>query len=363
MPATKNSLIRYKILDELLSDRTMRYNLDTLLDALNRRLLDQGCLGVSKRTLQYDLQYIEQEFLDCVTILHEPMEMHSAKTDKSQIMNWIHYEKPSQSIFKKPMTENEKQIISLSLSVLGHFEGIPNMATLELLRNSMNIKTQENQYVRMESCCLENTSFFGELYNAIVNSYAVKLVNHEFINPEEKQVVIIHPVQLREYNNRWYVVGKVELESGKLSSKPRLYRLDSLDSVEALPTHNYCFYNGNIDDYFEDIIGVTNYKNEPCQTIIFWISEVSKGYAESKPFHGSWKKLRGDRETEYRTKYPQLEQGAFFQIDCKLNYELIRELSSFGPHLVVLEPDNIRQKVYDRAKEMCNIYDTLNEND
>lgn len=360
MPNSKNSLIRYKILDELLSDHTMRYNIDTLLDKLNRRLLEDGSgEGISKRTLQYDLQYMEQEFQDCITIVREPMGMHSEKTDSDQIMNWIHYEDRSQSIFVKPMTENEKQLISQTLSLLGHFEGIPNMDGLERLRSLTNTSLSNNSVVRMESCCLENTSFFGELFSAITNRKAVKLVHHEFQNPEEKLVHIIHPHQLREYNNRWYVVGRTEEDNGRLSTTPWLFRLDSLDSVEVLIQHKYCQYTDDFDEYFEDVIGVTNYKDVPCQTIVFWISDTSKGYAESKPFHGSWKKFKGDKEADYRARYPQLEGGAFFQIECKDNYELIRELSSFGEHLVVLEPSNIQKKIYERAKSMCHIYEEI----
>ena len=36
--------------------------------------------------------------------------------------------------------------------------------------------------------------------------------------------------------------------------------------------------------------------------------------------------------------------------------ELIRELSSFGKDLIVLSPDNIRQKVFDHVVEQCKAY-------
>ena len=54
-----------------------------------------------------------------------------------------------------------------------------------------------------------------------------------------------------------------------------------------------------------------------------------------------------------------LEDGAFFRIDCKENYELIRELTSFGNDLIVLEPSEIQEKVYSCIKSMKDSYQLL----
>ena len=54
-----------------------------------------------------------------------------------------------------------------------------------------------------------------------------------------------------------------------------------------------------------------------------------------------------------------LEGGAFFSIDCIENYELIRELSSFGKDLLVLSPADIQQKVYDRVAAQFHAYQML----
>ena len=47
-----------------------------------------------------------------------------------------------------------------------------------------------------------------------------------------------------------------------------------------------------------------------------------------------------------------LSGGMFFRIDCKENYELIRELSSFGENLIVVEPSIIQEKIIDRIDAM-----------
>lgn len=48
---------------------------------------------------------------------------------------------------------------------------------------------------------------------------------------------------------------------------------------------------------------------------------------------------------KFRQTFPMLRGGHFFSIECKENYELIRELTSFGKEVVVLSPIYIRDKI------------------
>ena len=61
-------------------------------------------------------------------------------------------------------------------------------------------------------------------------------------------------------------------------------------------------------------------------------------------------------EIFHRRQYPTLEGGAFFSIDCIENYELIRELTSFGADLVVLSPEEVRCSVIQRIEEIYQAY-------
>lgn len=47
-----------------------------------------------------------------------------------------------------------------------------------------------------------------------------------------------------------------------------------------------------------------------------------------------------------------LFKGRFFSIDCKENYELIRELTSFGKELIVLSPKLIQERVFEWIDEL-----------
>ena len=107
---------------------------------------------------------------------------------------------------------------------------------------------------------------------------------------------------------------------------------------------------------FEDVVGVTLYEDRPVEHILFWVSDASKNYVITKPIHESQILYQGEKEQTLHTKYPSLEGGSFFSVDCIYNYELIRELCSFGMDLIVLQPSSILDEIINRVREMNEKY-------
>ena len=90
--------------------------------------------------------------------------------------------------------------------------------------------------------------------------------------------------------------------------------------------------------------------------ILFWVSDASKDYVATKAIHGSQVRLKGEVEQNLRSQYPNLEGGAFFTIDCICNYELIRELTSYGKELIVLSDCEVRNDILKRIHGMIDNY-------
>ena len=63
MPANKNAMTRYKILDDLLNNRYHNYSLDDLTEEVNYRLSEMypDTNGVVRRTIEKDIFYLEYE--------------------------------------------------------------------------------------------------------------------------------------------------------------------------------------------------------------------------------------------------------------------------------------------------------------
>lgn len=346
-------MTRYKILDELLSNQYHNYSLDDLTEEVSSRLADMypDTNGVGRRQIEKDIHYLEYEgpFLaeiDRYTITGYDMEKQKAFTKKC-----LRYSDPSYSIFKKELSDDEEYLLKEVLSMLGQFEGLPNLKALEGLRLSLGLKHDGREIISLTRNPLEKSNFIGELFTAISHRLVVELHYHTFSNPQTGLSAIVHPYLLKEYNHRWFLFAAADSDQKFLC-----FAIDRLDKVIPLPYYKYMDYKGDINEQFEDIVGVTINETSPVYQICFWVSDASKDYVATKPIHESQRNIKGTTELELREQYPMLQNGSIFRIDCKENYELIRELSSFGKELVVLSPKSIREKIERRIDEMGNIY-------
>lgn len=357
MPVNKNAMTRYKILDELLSSRYHNYSLDDLTEEVNSRLVKMypESNGVVRRTIEKDISYLEYEGPFLVEIERYTVLGYDSIKQKSVSKQCLRYATLGFSIFKKEMTTDEEYLLREALSLLGQFDGLPNLEALESLRLGLGVKQDERKIISFTHNPLENTNLLGELFTAISQQQVVEIHYHKFGTPNNIQTIKIHPYLLKEYNRRWFVVGAAE-DGGRIMC----YSLDRINKVIPLPSHSYQSYNGDINEYFEDIIGVTNYSNKEAYSILFWVSDQSKDYVLSKPLHDSQKHYTGTSCSKYRNLYPNLMGGDFFSIECKENYELIRELTSFGADLIVLSPDFICTEIRKWITNMQKVYTSPN---
>ena len=126
-----------------------------------------------------------------------------------------------------------------------------------------------------------------------------------------------------------------------------------------MPSVSYKKFDGDILKRYEEVIGVTFYPDKDLQHIEFWVSDASNDFVATKPMHHSQHAVSIAREKELRDAYPKLNGGTFFSIDCRENYELIRELTSFGKELLVISPVELRNTVCNRIVEMTAAYADL----
>lgn len=351
MPANKNAVTRYYILDKLLANRYHHYSTEDLCRLVNEELEERE-QHVSRRTIELDLHYLEYESPFVAEIEHYQIDDVSPRTLKTIKKCCHRYADPNFSIFKKDMTEDEKYLLSEALSMLGQFDGLPNLEGLESLRKGLKVK-EDRQIVSFTRNPLENSTIFGELFTTISQQQVVELHYHRFDTPDEDRQVVVYPYLLKEYNRRWFLIA-ADTDKVVLT-----FALDRIDKVVPLPAKEYIKYEGNLKERFEDIVGVTLYEDRPVQTIIFWVSDYSKDYVATKPLHESQTFYHDEKDNELRQQYPMLEGGSFFSIDCIENYELIRELTSFGKDLLVLSPASIQQKVKDHVTSQIQSYQSL----
>ena len=344
-------MTRYQILDGLLSDRYHAYSINDLLIELNNQLNALGLDAIGRRMLEKDIHYIEYEG----PFLAEIERYYATGFDRDKMESirkqCLRYADPTYSIFKKELTDDEAFLLSEALSMLGQFDGLPNLQALEKLRRGFRAEKRK-QVISFTKNPLANSTILGELFTACTHQQVIELHYHTYAEPELSRCLNLYPYLLKEYNRRWFLFGAAE-QDGKLLN----FALDRIDKVVPLPSHSFIDYDGDLNERFEDIIGVTLYDNRPIEHIVFWVSDASKGYVKTKPLHESQKCYNSDRDTIFRQQYPTFTGGAFFSIDCIQNYELIRELTSFGKELIVLQSNgDTKEVIYKRICEMKDKY-------
>ncbi|MFR9503193.1 MAG: WYL domain-containing protein, partial [Rikenellaceae bacterium] len=274
-------------------------------------------------------------------------------TQKSFAKRCLRYSDPSFSIFKKSMTDDERHLLSEALSMLGQFDGLPNLDSLENLRLSLGVG-ESSRVISFTKNPLENSNLLGALFTAITNRQVIEIEYCAFTIASESNKIVIHPYLLKEYNRRWYLFAAADNDDKLLS-----FSLDRINEVVALPSRTYIESTQDLNDHFDDIIGVTLLSDNPIEKILFWVSDISKHYVATKPLHDSQKHYQSIKEQSYREQYPMLNGGYFFSIECRKNYELIRELSSFGKELLVLSPQSIQDEVLKRLNNTLSEYEKL----
>ena len=340
MPTNKNALIRYKYLDRLLSDYHHFYDIHDLTEKVNDMLYEDGFPEVTQRCIEKDINTLE----------YAPFSAPIERFNKNG-KRCIHYENRSFSIFKKEISREEQNLLREVLSTIGQFDGLDNFGWLEDFKIGLHIEERRQIISFSNNPYLQNSNLLGTLFDNISNEVVIKLSYHTF-SDETIRSIDFHPYLLKQYNDRWFLLGASDSDMKILN-----FALDRIDKVEPLPEKKYIKCPDELFERFDDIVGVTLYENRPLEHILLWVSDISKGYVDTKPIHGSYTPIKGEAEQQLRIQYPQLQSGLFFTLDCIPNYELIRELCSYGKELVVLQSNGqIQDDIYKRICEMVDNY-------
>ena len=337
----KNAIMRYKILDSLLSNRNRYYSISELLEKVNEALELDGMEPVSRRCIEKDLNTLECAPYEAVI---ERVWYHGKKC--------IRYAEEGFSIFTKKLTEEEENLLSEVLNTIGQFDGLDTFEWLDSLKKRLDIK-EHRRIIQFDSNpYFEGRNLIGSLFTAISNKQVLALKYHTFKDPQVKEVVV-YPYLLKEYNNRWFLI--VGVEDGTILN----FALDRIDDFKPMPHIDYIEPDEDLESRFDDIVGVTLFKDKPTEDILLWVNEEGYQYVKTKPLHGSQRDVKGEEDKAVRKRYPALQGGRFFRLQCILNYELEQLLMSKMNQLVVLEPATLKDSLINRIKKMDSLYSSI----
>lgn len=185
---------------------------------------------------------------------------------------------------------------------------------------------------------IENIS---TLADAIVNKYPIKLAYQPYW-AEQQQIIYVHPYHLKQFNNRWFLIGKPE----NLDAIHN-YAVDRIKAVEHL-SKKYIESDIDFSEYFDDVIGVS-VSDGPIEHLELMVSKFRYPYIQTKPLHWSQRHIK-EKDTD---------DHVFISLDVIPNRELISLLLSFGSDVIVISPKEIQDIVLKNIEASLTTYKNL----
>ena len=372
MPSNKNAVIRYMFLDQLLSDRYHKYTCEKLLEKVNEKLAFAGYpliggdrkdydrhIRSGKRVIQLDLQALQDY----------PFNMEIDNSERLDGKPVYRYADQTQSLFSKQISDEEKRLLQEVLNTLGQFSGLDNFEWLQDLQERLNAQDafgrgkldQDNQLKRRiisfsSNEFLQGRSYLGTLFSLISNKKVVDVAYQPFGGDE--RTIRLYPYLLKQYNDRWYLIGT------PLGTEQKEYRkgfyvnlpLDRMNGIQAVEGVGYVECEEDFEERYEDIIGLTYFEEEPVQDVIIAVKESFSGYVETSPLHSSQTRLRAEEQAKMHVRYPALEEYAFYKFSLRMNREFYSTVYRLCPEVVIVSPEEVRDKM---ATDYFQVIDTI----
>lgn len=329
MPITRKPLLRAEILDELLAHG--RWTGQELLTRLNDKLEDLDEKTIDARTLKRDLDFLEFE-------KHAPL--HRPKKGSMA----YYYTEPF-SLRNIPLDSDEVASLKEAITILSNVENFEMIGDLDVivakLENRIHTNLPANRSVVQfeDHTHAKGIHWFSELFDAIREQTALQINYQSFKQPQPKDYVI-HPYLLKEYRNRWWLLGRCGTEN-------RIMTL-GLDRINAVRISKEAFIDNDLfdpDNYFEKAIGVSiDYQAKP-EEIILKVNSASVQHVESKPIHKCQKILTRNQDG-----------SIVIQLHLVINYELKATILSFGEHIEVVAPPHLINDIKNSLDKALSLY-------
>ena len=193
---------------------------------------------------------------------------------------------------------------------------------------------------------LNHLELIPDFFNAIENKQVLRFVYN--VAYREKVEILFHPYYIKEYNGRWFVLGK----SFDLGHKPLKYAniaIDRVDNVPAVMEEEYIPNNRVWEAHFTNIIGVTSgSKKKPVEIRIETSDTKTFFRIKTKPLHKSQKCLCEPNEAEGRR--------GMFSINVIPNDEMYSLFLSYQTGMRVISPSDIADEMKKRIEMMMQNY-------
>lgn len=330
-----DQFVRYKALDRCFRDYYGRYTIMDLVDVCSKAVRDfhgDEDRSVARRTIEKDIEDLKLRYdiklVDNIRIGHKKI---------------YKYEDPSFSLMKKLLSDGELEQMLLQnvLDTLTLYEDVPHYKWLYMFlqQRANGIKADENQVIEFQNNPdLLGMEHFDELLSAILKHQPIQLEYKPY--NKESIFVKLHPYLLKQYNDRWFLIGLTDRYSN-LSN----FAIDRILDVHSV---DIPFQPAGVDlvEYFDEVVGVSRDEHKPIEDVLIRISRKRFPYIDSKPIHNS------------QTLIHELcdDENCVIRLRVQVSRELEAIILSLGSDAEVLSPASLRKEIKQKISVLYEKY-------
>lgn len=329
MPKNKSAVLRYKIIDSCLRNTRRKY---PSLEFIQEKIEDQLGEPISISMLNKDLAEMR-------TIYGAPI-MYS-KANKG-----YHYSEEDFSLQEFPLTEAEIEALDFSTALLQQLKGT---ALFEQFENAINkliegfriskvIGTSEKHLLQVEEPLKHSEQPWLEiLLKAIIQQQQLSVTYQAF--GKESKLHPFSPYILKEFRNRWYVVGYSDRAQNIL-----VMALDRIQHIETGKGKYVTTEDFKPVDFFRYSFGITQVHDAKPEKVILSFTKFQAYYVISQPLHHSQQIVK------------ETDSHIDFSYEVYITHELVMTILSYGPNVKVLQPASLKKQIIAQIKEMAAMY-------
>lgn len=225
-----------------------------------------------------------------------------------------------------------------SIEFEGFMRFLEIVNTAELLTESLQESKESLQHISFDmGGGLKGIEYLKPLLQAIRDKRKISFQHYNF-HTEKRRRYSLKPYLLKEYENRWYIIGQI----GNLKGI-RTFGIDRIDDLEVLTetfTPKEDFFPEMI---FNNTIGLI-YSMHEVQDVVLSFSATQGKYIQALPMHSSQKVIT-DNEDECR-----------ISLKVAPNYELTQQILKHGKEVKILEPQWLKTEIKNIIEEMIKHY-------
>ena len=330
MPINRATLIRISTIDKCLQNHYRRWTINDLIDACTDALAEfEGRSNpVSRRTFQNDLALMRSDRLG----YNAPIVVRENK--------YYEYEDPDFSITHLPLNDEGLDALNSALDILRQLQCFPQLAssidTISKLNEQISRHTSSSVPAMEHIEGYKGAGFIGDIYEAVRKQQTLN-IEYQSFKARHSEMLVVYPYLLKEYRNRWFLIGE---KASNRVPQVNIFALDRVLSVTVDKKHPFkkCV-DFDPEHFFDDTIGVTKTIRDRARRVVIKIDRQQAPYVESKPFHKSQKV-----EQRFRDGSIQLS------LKVVINNELERLILGYGGHAEVIAPPEFRARVAESVR-------------